>query len=594
MFRFLCDAVRRMGRDERGNVFVLFGAAAIPLLLIMGGAIDLARFTRYKAELANTVDAAALALARDHFSYTAAQAKDFVNDYVNAHGITDDKFGITSISVTKLSNGFRVTTDANMKTIFLPLTGFTAGGKPISGMAMDIVSEVATESKRLEVAIVLDNSGSMAGTKLSTLKDAATSLVSMLYDLGDGSSLTDPVKIGLVPFAASVNVGSTYASASWMDTGAKGTYHGDAMEANGASSVNNFTLFSSLKDSSGNAISWGGCVEARPMPYDVQDDAPSTASSPTTTQKKTLFVPMFAPDEPDNWTCSTSSCSYNGSGSARRYNGAPSGSKNDNNYLPDAGTTTTCGSASSTNSNWTCANGTANCNGSNNGRSETVAFAGNNLSSKALCKYGTSSSKATTSSITVGGIPGGPNFMCTTQALQPLTTNESSVLSKISAMEAEGATSIVEGAMWGWRILSPGEPFTQGAAYDTNETNKVLVLMTDGRNTYYPNSYFTKSWYDTYGYVAMNHMGTTSTNSSTLSGVMDDRTELACTNIKAAGIVIYTVGFDISGSDAATALGVLENCASSTDKFYKADDDEELLSVFNAIGNSISNLHLTK
>ncbi len=181
MFRFLCDAVRRMGRDERGNVFVLFGAAAIPLLLIMGGAIDLARFTRYKAELANTVDAAALALARDHFSYTAAQAKDFVNDYVNAHGITDDKFGITSISVTKLSNGFRVTTDANMKTIFLPLTGFTAGGKPISGMAMDIVSEVATESKRLEVAIVLDNSGSMAGTKLSTLKDAATSLVSMLY-----------------------------------------------------------------------------------------------------------------------------------------------------------------------------------------------------------------------------------------------------------------------------------------------------------------------------------------------------------------------------------------------------------------------------
>ena len=77
MFRFLCDAVRRMGRDERGNIFVLFGACAIPLLLIMGGAIDLARFTRYKAELANTVDAAALALARDHFNYTADAGEEF-------------------------------------------------------------------------------------------------------------------------------------------------------------------------------------------------------------------------------------------------------------------------------------------------------------------------------------------------------------------------------------------------------------------------------------------------------------------------------------------------------------------------------------
>ena len=39
MFRFLRDAVRRLGRDERGNVFVLFGASIIPLVLIMGGAV---------------------------------------------------------------------------------------------------------------------------------------------------------------------------------------------------------------------------------------------------------------------------------------------------------------------------------------------------------------------------------------------------------------------------------------------------------------------------------------------------------------------------------------------------------------------------
>ena len=55
-------------------------------------------------------------------------------------------------------------------------------------------------------------------------------------------------------------------------------------------------------------------------------------------------------------------------------------------------------------------------------------------------------------------------------------------------MAAQGATGVGEGAMWGWRVLSPGAPFTDGRAYSTKNNTKVLVLMTDGQNTYYPNS----------------------------------------------------------------------------------------------------------
>ncbi len=112
------------------------------------------------------------------------------------------------------------------------------------------------------------------------------------------------------------------------------------------STTNNFTLLSSLKTSSGAAVTWGGCVEARPMPYDATDDAASTGTP------STLFVPMFAPDEPDNWNCSTSTCSNacadgtascSSSSSSLVYNGAPTGAQNYNNYLPDAGDGTTCG-----------------------------------------------------------------------------------------------------------------------------------------------------------------------------------------------------------------------------------------------------------
>ena len=73
----------------------------------------------------------------------------------------------------------------------------------------------------LEVVMALDNSGSMAGTKISTLITAAGDLTDTLYGLAGTSTKPDPVKVGLAPFAASVKVDATAAKAAspaWMDT----------------------------------------------------------------------------------------------------------------------------------------------------------------------------------------------------------------------------------------------------------------------------------------------------------------------------------------------------------------------------------------
>jgi Flp pilus assembly protein TadG len=698
MMRFFLDTLDKLRRDQRGNVMMLFGAAVVPLLLISGGAVDLARYTRYRSDLANGVDAAALALARDTSKYktectTVGQvcttATTFVQNYINSLNIADDKFEIHGVSAQRAANGFEVDAIGTMNTIFLPLGSFYNSGGGVMSMGASISAQVVSESKRLEVALVLDNSGSMSGSKITTLKTAAVDLTEDLFALGDNSTLTDPVKIAVVPFAGSVNVGSQYASATWMDTGAKGTYHADAMEANGApATTNNFTLFNSLRTPGGSNMTWGGCVEARPMPYDVTDDVPSTAANPTAEQKKTLFVPMFAPDEPDSWTCEEDDCEHRGKSSddSIRYNDAPDGDQNYNNYLPDAGNGTaagcsantvnwqtftvtraspavftrnnhglragdqiflkttgtlyspldddeddayyvisagltanrfrvstspggsavnTSGSQSGTHSystyaNWTCEDGSTNCGGgtgSSIGRSEQTALAGMSVPTSSLCKYGTAANKATIADIDVGGIPGGPNFMCTTAPILPLSTNQATVTTKINGLNVQGATSVVEGAAWGWRVLSPTAPFTEASAYDITETKKILVLMTDGRNTYYPkSSKFVLSWYQQYGYVGMNHLGTTSTDQATLSAAMDVRTTTACTNIKAAGIIIYTVGFDISGEDAddVAARAVLENCASEPDYFHEAEDNAELVAAFDAIGDSIRNLHIAR
>ena len=570
--------VRAFGRSKSGNVAMLFGLAAIPLMVGVGAAVDYGRALLVRERMGNAADAAALAVGSWQ-GQTQAQLQVKARQYFDANFPPEILGAPAALNLNFSGNDIVVNVSGTVPTTMLRLANFQS-------IDVHAASTVTIGMGTLEVALALDNSGSMSGSKLTALKTAASDLVDSLFDSAKGSTKADPIKIAVVPFAAGVNVGSQYSTASWMDTNAKNPNHGDAQEAKGSPAVNNFTLFKSLKKSNGSAVAWDGCVEARPSPYDVSDATPSSGTP------STLFVPMFAPDEPDNWTCSTSNCSNSGSGTKRRVNGAPNGSFTYNNYLPDAGTTTTCGSASNTNSNWTCANGDANCNGSNSGRKEEDGFAGLNITASKNCKYGTSSNKATMASVSVGGIEAGPNFMCTSAPLLQLSTEKSTIKTKISEMQAEGATGVGEGAMWGWRALSPGEPLAQGRAYKTEENQKILILMTDGVNTYYPQSTFLKSWYSIYGYVSEGHLGTTSTSSSTLTAKMDERTLAACNNIKAAGITVYTVAFEMAGEDA--GLGLLQSCASDEDKYFAPDSNADLISAFKAIGKDISELRITK
>ncbi|TIO98997.1 MAG: VWA domain-containing protein, partial [Mesorhizobium sp.] len=77
----------------------------------------------------------------------------------------------------------------------------------------------------LEVALVLDNSGSMStlgsGTgqkRIDLLKAAAKQLVKTLaLQAQQMKQISKPVQFSLVPFSASVNVGPTHDGDSWMD-----------------------------------------------------------------------------------------------------------------------------------------------------------------------------------------------------------------------------------------------------------------------------------------------------------------------------------------------------------------------------------------
>ncbi|RPI38767.1 MAG: VWA domain-containing protein [Hyphomicrobiaceae bacterium] len=110
---------------------------------------------------------------------------------------------------------------------------------------------VAKGNGSVEVALVLDNSGSMAGQPIADLRVAAQNLTSVLYAGYEG---TDKVRVGIVPFAGSVNVGSAHQAASWLDSAGLSPTHYE----NFAEQRTRFQLFTQL------GVQWGGCVEVRP------------------------------------------------------------------------------------------------------------------------------------------------------------------------------------------------------------------------------------------------------------------------------------------------------------------------------------------
>src|SRR5262249_2652654 len=139
----------------------------------------------------------------------------------------------------------------------------------------------------------------------------------------------------------------------------------------------------------------------------------------------------------------------------------------------------------------------------------------------------------------------GPNYNCAASPILPLTNVKSSVTSAISAMAAGGNTVIPEGIAWGWRVLSPGAPFTEGAAYSDSGTIKFLILLTDGENNVGgASNHHDASSYSAFGFAASGHLG--NVNGTETRTVLDAKTAAVCTNVKAQGIYVYTIALQIT------------------------------------------------
>jgi len=283
-FAGIGQLVRRL--DNRGNVAIVVALAMGPMMIAGMGAVDLARATNAKAELQDALDAAALAAARTP-STTDAELKAAGDRFLAQNLSLGEDFELKTTDFKFGENGNVV---ASAKVNLRP---YVAGMLSNGIMTLGAETEVVRASVKVEIALVLDTTGSMnEGTKLRDMKDAAKQFVTKMEDAASKSVEPDSVKISLVPFSNTVRVdGSTYRNATWLDQNGVSPINNEIFTtSSGTQQGNRFTLFSNL------GTSWRGCVEMRKAPYDVQDDAPTTGTPAT------LYTPFFAVDEPDSKT----------------------------------------------------------------------------------------------------------------------------------------------------------------------------------------------------------------------------------------------------------------------------------------------------
>jgi Flp pilus assembly protein TadG len=276
--------------DQGGGIAILFGLVAIVLIGFIGFAIDYTRSTRIAIDAQYSLDAAALAAARaksmNEGDPVVVAEQFFKTNFVAKNDTLS--YSVAAV-VDEGARQINVNAKARMNTYFARLFGFNEFDLNLHAVS---IYGVTTS----ELVLVLDNTASMAGTKLEALKSAATDLVDTIYSVPNAE---DNVRIGIVPFSQYVNVGMDYRNASWIDVppdSSTTTYKCWKTYPNATSSNCRTTTNSCLKDGMPSTctsticdwnygdpvekcgdvtsiLKWRGCVGSRAYPKDVQTGA---------------------------------------------------------------------------------------------------------------------------------------------------------------------------------------------------------------------------------------------------------------------------------------------------------------------------------
>jgi len=193
------SALRAFRIAQRGNVAVTFVFATLPIIAGIGFAVDYSHANAVKVAMQSALDATALMLSKEAAADTNTQLQTNANKYFKALFTRPEATNISVSASYDTSSGTSLVVNgsADVSTSFLGVIGYN--NITVSGS-----STAAWGSNLLRVALVLDNTGSMANHgKLDALKTATESLLSRLQS---AATVDKDVYVSIVPFVKDVNV----------------------------------------------------------------------------------------------------------------------------------------------------------------------------------------------------------------------------------------------------------------------------------------------------------------------------------------------------------------------------------------------------
>jgi Flp pilus assembly protein TadG len=236
---------RAFRTDTHGNTTVIFALAVIPIFGSVGAAVDYSRANNARTAMQAALDATALMISKQALDLKTAQVQSKARAYFDAMFNRPDVKGLT-VTFSLQVNGpgdFTVLADGSGKidTAFVRLLG-------VPQMPLKTTAQVRWGFRTLEVALALDNTGSMAQKNKITELKAGVRL--LLTTLKTNSKTPDDTKVAIIPFNTVVNIGTSFKDKPWIAYGS------------GITSAN-----------------WNGCVADRDQPNDVKDTTPTGAST---------------------------------------------------------------------------------------------------------------------------------------------------------------------------------------------------------------------------------------------------------------------------------------------------------------------------
>jgi Flp pilus assembly protein TadG len=561
----LRDILRQFGGARDGNTVVTFALAFIPLMGLTGAAVDYSRANSIQTTMQAAADTTALMIAQNAASLTSQNLQTQASNYYSALFARTDAANL-QVTATYTSTGGStvvVGATATYATSFMGIMGFRQ-------LPLAVRSTASFGNARLRVALVLDNTGSMASAgKITALQTATKNLLDQLRAAATNNG---DVYVSIVPFVKDVNLDPTNYAASWIYWDNSGHSDNNSWDAqNGSCSVGGYGDRSSCVNASGGSCSISG--------YSSQSSCTAAGS-----------CSLSAYSSQSSCTAATGSCSISGNTSQNSCTSA--GSCNNTN---DTSRSTCVADGYCTDPSHHHQGGCTNNGGT--WRTPAIWSAGVWTNGTGVWTAGVWSPPTWTPAnhntwngcVVDRGDPGAPNagnydtnvvvpatatpaslfaaeqYSPCPQAVMGLNYNWTSMKSLVDNMSPGGNTNQAIGLELGWMSIVGGGPFTAPAEDASYTYQHVIILLTDGLNTQ-------DRWYSDQTSI-------------------DNRQALTCTNAKNAGVVLYMIQVNTDGSPTST---LLRNCATDASKFFLLTSASQIVTTFNQIGTNLSKLRIAR